>query len=454
MKEKGDSWMKQTDYSEGNILKQLITFSSPILLTNLLQVSYQIIDSLWVGNLLGARALGVVSLSGTVIFTILSFIIGINQATLTILSQLKGKRDEQGLKRYVNAFVVTLFILSILLGVFGFIFAERILFLLGTPDSLIADASLYLQINFLGIIFLFGYNFVATLMRALGESKAPVYFVVLAVLLNAALDPLFISGFQFGIAGAAYATVISQGIAFLFGIYLAIHYKLVPFTWPRMPKKEEVSLILKIGVPSGMQMMVISAGVTAIMSVVASFGEDALAGFGAAQRLDNIILLPAMALGTAVNSLAGINIGANRWDRVYKIAQYGLMYNLAIMVLISLLILFFARFGVELFIQEEEAVQFGVNYLKIVAFFYPFLGINFVLNGVVRGSGAMMQVLILNIISFWVLRYPLTYLFSNWIGEDGIGVGMGVSFVISSLFAFLYFRLGGWRKKELFHGTV
>lgn len=196
MKEKGDSWMKQTDYSEGNILKQLITFSSPILLTNLLQVSYQIIDSLWVGNLLGARALGVVSLSGTVIFTILSFIIGINQATLTILSQLKGKRDEQGLKRYVNAFVVTLFILSILLGVFGFIFAERILFLLGTPDSLVADASLYLRINFLGIIFLFGYNFVATLMRALGESKAPVYFVVLAVLLNAALDPLFISDFN------------------------------------------------------------------------------------------------------------------------------------------------------------------------------------------------------------------------------------------------------------------
>lgn len=122
--------MKQTDYSEGNILKQLITFSSPILLTNLLQVSYQIIDSLWVGNLLGARALGVVSLSGTVIFTILSFIIGINQATLTILSQLKGKRDEQGLKRYVNAFVVTLFILSILLGVFGFIFANGFYFCL------------------------------------------------------------------------------------------------------------------------------------------------------------------------------------------------------------------------------------------------------------------------------------------------------------------------------------
>lgn len=442
--------MKQGDYTQGNILKQLIFFSAPIMVTNFLQVSFQFIDSLWVGNLLGANALGAVAISGTVIFAVLSFIIGINQATLTILSQLKGKQDEEGLKQYVNAFVVTLFLLSIILGCIGFFLAQPILRMLDTPDGMMDAATLYLQINFLGIIFLFGYNFVATLMRAVGESKAPVYFVVMAVLLNAVLDPLFISVFGFGIAGAAYATVFAQGIAFLFGMYLAIKRKLVPFSWPKMPDKKEILLILKMGVPSGLQMLVISAGVTAIMSVVAGFGEDVLAGFGAAQRLDNLIMLPATSLGTAVTSLAGQNIGANRWDRVYKIGRYGLVYNLMIMLTFAFFILFFAHIGVQWFIKEERAVDFGTEYLKIIAFFYPFLGINFILNGVVRASGAMMQVLMLNIISFWVLRYPLTYLFSKLLGDEGIGIGMGVSFVISSLFAFLYYRFGGWRKKELF----
>ena len=166
---------KQYDFTEGRLGKQLIFYSAPIILTNLLQVSYQFIDSLWVGNLIGADALGAVAISGTVIFTVLSFVIGLNNAAVTILSQQKGRGSEVGLRKYLNAFVVLLTVMSVGLSVAGFFLAKPILALLGTPDSMIEMATAYLRINFFGILFLFGYNFINTVFRSVGDSKTPIY---------------------------------------------------------------------------------------------------------------------------------------------------------------------------------------------------------------------------------------------------------------------------------------
>lgn len=441
---------RQYDFTEGNIFKQLLIFSAPIILTNLLQISYQFIDSLWVGNLIGADALGAVALSGTVVFTVLSFVIGLNNAALTILSQQKGRGSEAGLRRYLNAFVVLLSVMSVALGIVGFLCSEWILRMLGTPDTMLPMAASYLKINFIGILFLFGYNFIGTVLRSVGDSKTPLYFVLTAVVLNTVLDPLFIAGFGWGIEGAAYATIFSQGVAFASGAIYTVRRKLVPFTKPHIPAKKEVLDILRLGIPAGLQMSVISAGVMAIMSVVASFGPAVVAGYGAAQRLDSLIMLPAQALGTAVNSMAGQNIGAGKWDRVHRITFYGFVYSTGIMLVFALGIVLFAGFGIRLFIQEPEAARFGSEYLKMIAFFYPFLGINFILNGAVRAAGAMFQVLILNIISFWVLRYPVTYLFAHMFGEKGIAFGIGASFVVSSVLAFLYYKFGKWRRADVF----
>ncbi|HLS08400.1 MATE family efflux transporter [Lentibacillus sp.] len=441
---------KQHDFTEGNIFKHLIVFSGPLMLTNLLQTSYQFADSLWVGNLLGANALGAVTISSTIIFTILSFVLGLNNAALTILSQQKGKDNETGLKRYLNAFVVILTVIALVLSTVGYVFAEQLLLLLGTPENMLGEAKSYLQINFLGILFLFGYNFLSTVLRALGDSRTPLRFVMIAVLLNIILNPLFIAGLDFGINGAAFATIFAQGSAFLYGIIHVLSKKLAPFSLPTVPSKQEVGLILNLGIPSGLQMAVISAGSAAIMSVVTIFGSGVVAGFGAAQRLDRILMLPAHALGTAVNSMAGQNIGVRNWSRVKKIAKYGVLYNFSIMMLVGLIVVIFAEYGIRLFIDETEAVAFGTKYLQIVALCYPFLGINFILNGIVRASGAMYQVLVLNIISFWVLRFPLTYVFSGWFGDTGIPLGMGASFLLSSFAAFMYYRFGKWREKKLF----
>ncbi|MBT2755046.1 MATE family efflux transporter [Mesobacillus foraminis] len=442
--------MSQHDFTAGSIAKHMFYFSTPIMLTNLLQVSYQFIDSLWIGNLLGGDALGAVTISSTVIVTMLSFIIGINHATLTILSQQRGRKNDEGLRSYLNALVVVLSTLSVLAGTIGYFSSEWILMMLDTPAEMMAGAAAYLRINLIGILFLLGYNFISTVLRAMGDSKTPLKFVMVAVLLNTVLDPVFISLFDMGIEGAALATILSQGLSFLLGVVYTIRRKLVPFTLPSIPNKEEVILILKLGIPSGLQMMVIHAGVLAIMSVVNSFGKDVVAGFGASQRIDSLITLPAMALGTAVNSMAGQNIGAGRWDRVRQIAIYGAIYNFTIMLLIAILVFSLAEFLTALFIQQKEAVLFGKDYLKIIAFFYPFIGLNFILNGIVRGAGAMYQILVLNLISFWILRYPLTLIGSEWLGENGISLGMGISFVLSSVFSFVYFKFGKWKQKSLF----
>src|SRR5699024_3481032 len=165
-------------------------------------------------------------------------------------------------------------------------------------------------------------------------------------------------------------------------------------------------------------------------------------------------MLPAQALGIAVSTMAGQNIGRRDWARVRQITRAALGYNLAIMVAIAALLIVVARPAVGLFIDEEVATEFGVRYIRIIALCYPFLGINFVLNGVVRASGAMYQVLALNIISFWVLRYPLTALGAHLFGEPGIAIGMGASFIVSSVVAFGYYRFGGWRDKQLFAPPV
>lgn len=438
------------DFTQGRTLQHLVRFSGPIIAANLLQTSYQFADSLWIGNLLGAEALGAVAVSSVVVFTVLSFVIGMNNAALTILSQQRGRRDEEGLARYLNAFVVTLFALSLVLGVAGYVASGTLLDILGTPESILVEARDYLQITFLGILFLFGYNFVSTVLRALGDSRTPMRFVGVAVVLNVVLDPLFIHTFGMGVRGAAYATVLSQGVAFLYGVVHVMLRRLAPVRIPTLPAWSEVRTIFDLGIPSGLQMAVISGGSAAIMSVVTGFGGAVVGGFGAAQRLDALIMVPAQALGISVSSMAGQNIGRGNWARVDRISREAVLVVLAVMGTIALVIVLFAGSAIRLFVHDEESVTFGADYLRTVALFYPFLGINFVLNGAVRAAGAMYQVLALNLVSFWLLRYPLTALFAGWLGESGIGVGIGTSFVISSGVAFAYYRYGGWREKELF----
>lgn len=438
------------DFTDGPITKKMVWFAGPMFLSNVLQTSYQLIDSLWVGNLLGSHALAALSNSNPITFAVLSFMIGINATTLTILSQHRGQNDHEGIRKSLNAFVVILGILSFILGLLGYVGTPFLLQWIGTPPELLPLAKTYLQINFLGIVFLLGYNFISTVLRALGDSRTPLYFITAAVILNAILDPLFIAVFDWGMAGAAYATVVAQGAAFVFGVVYCIVKGNVPFTVPTWPEKQYASAVLRLGLPGGFQMVAISSGMVLIMSVVNSFGAAVVAGFGASQRIESLIMIPAQTLGAAVTSMAGQNIGAQKWRRVTAISYTGILLIFVCSLVISSLVFLGAPLLIRMFVSDAATVAFGTSYLKVTAFFYIFLGVNFVLNGIVRSSGAMLQVLILNIISFWVLRYPLVYMVSRVYGEMGIAYGYSASLVISSMIATLYFFFGKWRQVKIY----
>lgn len=440
----------RTDFTVGSIPRKLMVFSLPILAANLLQASMQLVNGLWVGNLLGSDAFAAVTVATTVLNVVLALVLGLNNATLTIFAQLRGADEPETINAALGAFVVILGALSLVIGTAGFVFAEPLLALLDTPAAIMSPAKTYLRINFVGTLALVGYNFVGTMLRAFGDSRTPLYFVLLATVLAGVLVPLSIVGLGMDVDGAAWAMVLAQAAAFLYSIVHLLRWPRRYPLQPRLPQLAQVRTILELGIPSSIQMIVIYAGATVVLSLVNSFGEGVVAGFGAAQRLDSIILLPAVALSMAVNAMAAQNIGANKWPRVAQTARIGVIYNITVMATIAAILLAAAEPLIRLFIQDEESVAFGVSYLRTIAFFYPFIGLNFIFNGVVRGAGAMFQVLVLNIISLWILRVPLAYLMAGLRGEDGIALGIGMSFMLSSLFSTAYYIWGGWRRKRLF----
>lgn len=437
-------------FTEGSIANKLFLFALPILLSNFLQASILLINALWVGNLLGSAAFAAITVGTMVMVVILAFVFGINNATLTIFAQLKGADNKTEIRNYLSTFTIILILLSVLIGAVGYFLSEPLLVLLNTPEAILAPATAYLKINFVGTLFLVGYNFIGTILRAFGDSKTPLYFVLLAAILTAVLDPLFIAVFNLGVAGSAYATVLAQGSAFVYSLFFLARRHGHQSFGLKKPKWVEIKTIMNLGIPSGMQMIVIYAGLTVILSVVNTFGDAVVSGFGVAQRLDNLVLLPAIALGTAVNAMAAQNIGVQNWARVAQISRVGILYNLSIMSLLSAMLYVLAEPLVKLFITDEDSLNFGVSYLKTIALFYPFIGLNFIFNGVVRSSGAMLQVLVLNIISLWILRVPLVYWMTSLFGESGIALGIGISFFSSCLFSMAYYYYGGWRNKRLF----
>jgi len=442
-----------SDFTVGPIPRQLFLFSLPILLANLLQASMQLVNGLWVGNLLGSEAFAAVTVATTVLSTVLAFVLGLNNATLTIFAQLRGVGDQAAINAHLGAFTILLLALSAVIGTAGYLFVDRLLVLLNTPPSIMEAATGYLRIAFAGTLFLVGYNFIGALLRAFGDSRTPLYFVLLATVLVAVLSPLFIAGAGIGVDGAAWAIVLAQGIAFLYSLlYLARRPGKYPLKL-RRAGLAELRTILGLGIPSGVQMIVIYAGTAVILSLVNAYGDDVVAGFGAAQRLDSIILLPALALGMSVNAMAAQNIGANQWQRIALISRVGVIFNMVVMAIIAGVLLIWTEPLIRLFIQDEASVAFGISYLRTIALFYPFIGLNFIFNGVVRGAGAMFQVLVLNIVSLWVLRVPLAYGLTYLHDERGIALGIGISFLLSSLFSMAYYCWGRWREKELFRAA-
>lgn len=444
-----------TDFTEGSILRHLIVFSIPMFLGNLLQALYNTVDSIWVGRFLGPDALGAVSVGFPIIFALVSVIMGIALAATVMVSQYAGARQGEMVKRTVGTTLTMLALASVTISALGLAFLQPILRLINTPPELMGMALAYLRIFIAGLVFMFFYNGLSSILRGLGDSRTPLLYLFYATVINIVLDPLMIFGIgpfpRMGVAGAALATVIAQAIsAFLLLLRLARLGHLLPDTWRGWRIEPELAKsALRIGLPSGVQQLMVSLGGLVLTSIVNTFGPMVVAAFGAASRLDQFAFMPAMSTSLAISSLVGQNIGAKKHDRVSEIVRWGALLTGAITTLVSLVAVFAPGIMLSLFTTDRAVLAAGSVYLRIMGLSYVPLALMFALNGALRGAGDALPTMVTALVSLWVVRVPLAKILSGLpgLGVNGVWIASAVSPVVGLALSYGYYLSGRWRNK-------
>ncbi len=437
------------DLSQGPVTRQIIIFALPMLLGNVFQQMYNIVDTIIIGQYIGTDALAAAGASFPVIFVLISLVIGITTGTTIIISQYYGAKDFEAVKRAIDTAFVFLFFASILLTVLGLVFIEDIWRLIGLPPHLIPDATLYFSVYVGGLIMMFGYNATSAVLRGLGDSRTPLYFLIIATILNIAFDLLFVLVFGWGIGGVAFATVLAQFIAFgLSVIYLNRTHQLIRFTlrglvfdWNIFRKS------LRIGIPTGMQHTFVSLGMLALISIVNRFGTNTIAAYTVAWRIDSFAAMPAMNFGLALTTFVGQNLGANRPERVHQGLKATLMMTMATSLTFTLVAWLFGRQMMGIFTTNQEVIDIGYTYLVIVSSFYVIFSSMFVTQSVMRGAGDTLVPMFITLIALWLLRIPASHLLSLRYGAEGIWWGIPVAWAFGFVAAYIYYRTGRWKRK-------
>lgn len=437
------------DLTRGNEAAQIFYFTLPMLIGNVFQQSYNLADSIIVGQALGKQALGAVGASFPILFLLVAMIIGITMGYSILISQYYGARDMERVKRAIDTAYILLFISSILVTVTGLAFSEPLLRILDTPEEIIPHAKIFLNITFAGSFFLFGYNSISAILRGLGDSKTPLYFLIVSTILNVLLVLLFVLVFKWGIAGSAIATVMAQGFSFIAGmLYLNKTQKVIRFSITKMKFDSEIFWkSLKIGLPVGVQQMLVAGGFLVLNRIVNQFGTDAVAAFTAAGRLDSFAMMPAMNLSAGISTFVGQNLGASKPERVKRGFQAALLMAAAVSVATSLAVFFFGSSLVSLFTTDANVIHIGTRYLLIVGASYVIFSTMFITTGVIRGAGDTLIPMFVTLLSLWVIRIPVSTILSQHFGTDGIWWGTPIAWTTGLVLSLAYYATGRWKKK-------
>ncbi|WP_425448205.1 MATE family efflux transporter [Dethiothermospora halolimnae] len=437
------------DLTKGHEGKLIFYFALPMLIGNIFQQLYNTVDSIIVGNFLGKEALAAVSTSFPVLFLLISLIMGITMGSTILISQFYGAKDYANLKKTIDTTYIFLFVGSILITILGLVLSGPILKLLNTPGNILPQAKSYINVIFIGIVAMFGYNSISAILRGLGDSKTPLKFLIISTILNIILDVLFIVVFKFGVSGAAWATVIAQGFSFIYGIYhLNKHHEVLKFNVKDMEFDKAIFFkSLKIGLPSGVQQVLFSLGMMAIQSIINPFGETTMAAFGAGSRLNSFGTMPIMNFGSAISAFVGQNLGAGKNERVKKGYKYTLLMSVSMSIIITVLVFIFGEKMVWLFNKDPEVIKIGTSYLKIVSSFYAVVSIMFITTGVLRGAGDTFVPMIISILTLWLIRIPVATFLSERIGTNGIWASVPAGWTIGMVLTIGYYMSGRWKKK-------
>lgn len=437
------------DLTEGNEGKIILNFALPMLLGNVFQQLYNVVDSIIIGRVLGKEALASVGASFPLIFTLISFVVGIAMGSTIVISQYFGAKQMDKVKRAMDTLYIFMFFSSIVLTFVGVYGSKYIFMLISLPEEIIPLAVDYFSVYSFGFLFFFGFQGTSAILRGLGDSRTPVYFLIVSTLVNIALDLVFVLWFKWGVQGVAAATVIAQGGAFLtIVLYLNRFHSFIVFAPFKMKFDREIfKKSLQIGLPSGFQQTFVSVGFLALYKIVNMFGTTTIAAYSIAMRIDSFAVLPAMNFSAAISTFVGQNIGANKMERISKGLKATLKLMSIVSIVITLLAVVFAEPIISVFTTDKEVIDIGIHYLYIVSPFYIVLAAMFVISGLLRGAGDTIASMIITIITLWLFRIPASYFLSLKIGVVGIWWGIPVAWIVGAFIAYFYYRTGSWKKR-------
>ncbi len=444
------------DLTTGSISKHLITFSLPMLLGNVLQTGYGIVNTIWVGNKVGSDAVAATAVSFPIVFILIALAAGATLATTILVSQYYGARDYEMVEKVINNSFTVSIIGGLLLTVAGILSSDWLLRLMGTPEAVFEMATSYLKITLAGFVLLFMTFLISSILRGIGDTVTPLIFMGIGLVINAILDPLMIIGIgpfpKLGLDGAAYASLIAQAIGLILSlVYLNKKNHIVAIKFNKLSLDKHLSfLLLKLGFPSMIQQSLISIGAFVVTGFVNSFGEVATAAFGSAQRIENLAFMPAMSLSMAVSALTGQNLGAGKPERVKEIFRAGIIVTTIITITLSSIIIAFPKVMLSMFVQEPEVLEIGVHYLRIVGVSYIFFAIMFISNGIINGSGHTVTTMVMSLVTLWLVRVPIAALLSHTaLKTDGIWLGIAISSLASMTISLIYYSTGRWKKQVI-----
>jgi len=439
------------DFTKGNEGKLIFYFAIPIVMTNILQQAYNIVDSIIVGRALGKISLGAIGATASINFFVLALILGITTGSTILIAQYYGAKDIKNLRKTIDTSFIFIMVSSIILGLLGYFFTCSILQLLRTPENIISQSAIFLKINFLGLPLVFGYNVISAILRGVGDSKTPLYFLIFSSIVNVILELLFVITLKWGIAGSSYATLIAQGFSFLLGFrYINKKNDILKINLKKLVFDKKIFYqILKIGLPSSVQYLLVSLGLMSVQALTNSFGAEIVSAFGAAGRIESIGIMPAISFNAALSSFVAQNIGAGNYERVNKGYKVTLVMSVAVVLAMTLGIQTFKSGIMTMFVTDDNVIEIGAKYLAITSLFYILHNIQYVTYGLIKGAGDAFVPMIISAGTLWVIRIPIAYSLSHYIGSDCIPWSLCATWFIGFICAYGYYLTGRWRTKAL-----
>lgn len=434
--------------TEGNTLRLLISFAIPMLIGNLFQQLYNLVDSIIVGRLVGADALAAIGVTGSISFLFFALCNGISSGGGIIASQYFGMNDASMVKKCITNTAYIMIILPTVVGIIAFFLAKPLLLVMGTPDSIMHDSLVYYKVLCVGLLFVSLYNYVSSMLRALGDSKTPLYFLIFSCILNTILDYIFVKFFKLGVFGAGVATLISQFISGALCIWYAIakNSYFRPSGDDFKVNRQIITSTIKLGVPLSLQFSLIAISSMALQRAVNSFGAVAVAAFTAVSRIEQIIHQPYQTLSAALSTYTGQNYGAKNTDRMKE----GLQKSSILMIIFTAIMLLamqtLGRPITALFVNDTEVIEMGTIALRITSLFYIALGVIYIVRGFLTGVSDSFFALYNGIVEV-IGRFtvPFILIAIPAIGVWGLWWSVGIVWFISGFTAWL--RYLSFRKR-------